>query len=54
MFGALTYIGNAPNLLVRSVASHRGVRMPSFFGYMAISCALLLPLFAMLTLLFFR
>jgi Na+/H+ antiporter NhaD/arsenite permease-like protein len=54
MLGALTYIGNAPNLLVRSVAAHRGVRMPGFFGYMAISCALLLPLFAMLTLLFFR
>ncbi len=54
MFGALTYIGNAPNLLVRSVAAHRGVRMPGFFGYMAISCALLLPLFGMLTLLIFR
>jgi Na+/H+ antiporter NhaD/arsenite permease-like protein len=54
MFGALTYIGNAPNMLVRSVAAHRGVRMPGFFGYMAVACALLLPLFAMLTLLFFR
>ena len=54
MFGALTYIGNAPNMLVRSVAAHRGVRMPGFFGYMFVACALLLPLFGMLTLLFFR
>jgi Na+/H+ antiporter NhaD/arsenite permease-like protein len=51
-FGALTYIGNAPNLMVRSIAAHRGVRMPGFFGYMAWSCALLLPLFALLTLLY--
>ena len=54
MFGALTYIGNAPNMLVRSVAAHRGVRMPGFFGYMVIACALLLPLFGLLTLLFFH
>jgi Na+/H+ antiporter NhaD/arsenite permease-like protein len=53
-FGAITYIGNAPNLMVRSIAAHRGVRMPGFFGYMAWSCALLLPLFALVTLLFFR
>jgi Na+/H+ antiporter NhaD/arsenite permease-like protein len=51
-FGALTYIGNAPNLMVRSIAAHRGVRMPGFFGYMAWSCALLLPLFGLLTLLY--
>ena len=36
-FGALTYIGNAPNMMVRGVAAHRGVRMPGFFGYMAYS-----------------
>ena len=52
-FGALTYIGNAPNLMVRSIASHRGVRMPGFFGYMAWSCALLLPVLALETWLFF-
>ncbi|MBV9655738.1 MAG: sodium:proton antiporter [Acetobacteraceae bacterium] len=52
-FGALTYIGNAPNLMVRAIASHRGVRMPGFFGYMGWSCALLLPVFALLTLLFY-
>ena len=52
-FGALTYIGNAPNMMVRGVAAHRGVRMPGFFGYMAYACALLLPGFVLLTLLFF-
>jgi Na+/H+ antiporter NhaD/arsenite permease-like protein len=52
-FGALTYIGNAPNLMVRSIASHRGVRMPGFFGFMAWSCVLLLPVFGLATLLFF-
>ncbi len=35
-FGALTYIGNAPNMMVRSIAAHRGVRMPGFFGYTAL------------------
>ncbi|HEY2132256.1 MAG TPA: sodium:proton antiporter, partial [Acetobacteraceae bacterium] len=38
-FGALTYIGNAPNMMLRSIAAHRGIRMPGFFGYMAWSCA---------------
>jgi len=52
-FGALTYIGNAPNMMVRSIAAHRGVRMPGFFGYMGLACLLLLPLFALVTLLFF-
>ena len=53
-FGALTYIGNAPNLMVRSIAAHRGVRMPGFFGYMGWAALLLLPLFALVTLVFFR
>ena len=52
--GAMTYIGNAPNFMVRSIASERGIRMPSFFGYMAWSIAVLLPLFALLTWVFFR
>lgn len=52
--GAMTYIGNAPNFMVRSIASERGIRMPSFFGYMAWSVAVLLPLFALLTWVFFR
>ena len=51
--GACTYIGNAPNFMVRSIAVHTGVKMPSFFGYMAWSVCLLLPLFGLLTLLFF-
>ncbi len=53
-FGAMTYIGNAPNLMVRSIAAHRGVRMPSFFGYTAFAAVLLLPLFALVTIVFFR
>ncbi|WP_158745538.1 sodium:proton antiporter [Acidisphaera sp. L21] len=51
--GAMTYIGNAPNFMVRSIASERGIRMPSFFGYMAWSAAVLLPLFGLVTLVFF-
>jgi len=51
--GAMTYIGNAPNFMVRSIASERGIRMPSFLGYMAWSCAVLLPVFALVTLVFF-
>ncbi|CAN5149602.1 sodium:proton antiporter [soil metagenome] len=52
--GALSYIGNAPNLMVKAIAEERGIRMPSFFGYMAWSCAVLLPLFAAMTFIFFR
>lgn len=48
-FGALTYVGNAPNMMVRSIAAHRGVRMPGFFAYIGIAGALLLPLFGLLT-----
>lgn len=53
-FGAMTYIGNAPNFMVRSIAQHRGWKMPSFFGYMLWSIGILLPLFAIITLIFFR
>ena len=52
--GALTYIGNAPNLMVKSVAEDRGVEMPSFFGYMVWSCGVLIPLFIIVTLIWFR
>ena len=52
--GAMTYLGNAPNFMVRSIASERGIRMPSFFGYMGWSCAVLLPTFLLVTLVFFR
>lgn len=51
--GALTYIGNAPNFMVKSIAESQNVAMPSFFGYMAWSCGLLLPLFLLLTILLF-
>ena len=51
--GANTYIGNAPNFLVRSIAEEGGVRMPSFFGYMGWSILFLGPLFALVTWLFF-
>ncbi|MGE8356668.1 MAG: sodium:proton antiporter, partial [Microvirgula sp.] len=52
--GALTYIGNAPNLMVKAIAEQRGIAMPSFFGFLLWSCAILLPLFLVLTWLFFR
>jgi len=51
--GANTYIGNAPNFMVKAIAEARGVRMPSFFGYMAYSGGILLPLFVLVTVLFF-
>ena len=50
--GANTYIGNAPNFMVYSMARNAGVKMPSFFGYMLWSGAILLPLFAAVTYLF--
>jgi Na+/H+ antiporter NhaD/arsenite permease-like protein len=53
-FGAMTYIGNAPNFMVRSIAQHRGWKMPSFFGYMAWSVGILIPIFLLITLIFFR
>jgi Na+/H+ antiporter NhaD/arsenite permease-like protein len=50
--GALTYIGNAPNFMVYAIARERGVKMPSFFGYMVWSACVLLPVFALLTYVF--
>jgi len=52
--GANTYIGNGPNFMVKAIAEQYGVKMPSFFGYMLYSAALLLPLFVIVTLIFFR
>ena len=52
--GANTYIGNAPNLMVKAIAEERGVKMPGFFGYMAWSGAVLIPLFVLMTLIWFR
>ncbi len=50
--GALTYIGNAPNLMIHAIAVERGVKMPSFFGFMVWSGAVLLPVFGLITFLF--
>jgi Na+/H+ antiporter NhaD/arsenite permease-like protein len=52
--GANTYIGNGPNFMVRSIAQERGIKMPSFFGYMGYSGAVLIPVFVIVTLVFFR
>jgi Na+/H+ antiporter NhaD/arsenite permease-like protein len=52
--GANTYIGNGPNFMVRAIAESQGVRMPGFFGYMAYSGAILLPVFVVITVIFFR
>jgi Na+/H+ antiporter NhaD/arsenite permease-like protein len=52
--GANTYIGNGPNFMVKAIAEQSGVRMPSFFGYMVYSGLILLPIFVILTLIFFR
>lgn len=51
--GANTYIGNAPNFMVKSIADENGVRMPSFFGYLLWSLCILVPVFALDTLIFF-
>ena len=52
--GANTYIGNAPNLMVKAVAEHNGMKMPTFFGYMKWSCGILIPLFLVFDWLYFR
>ncbi len=46
MMGAMTYIGNGPNFMVKAIAEQSGVRMPSFFGYMVYSFVVLLPILA--------
>jgi len=53
-FGAMTYIGNAPNLMVKSIVESYGVKMPNFFAYMAWSCLCLLPLLLAVMAVFFR
>jgi Na+/H+ antiporter NhaD/arsenite permease-like protein len=52
--GANTYIGNAPNFMVKAIAEEAKVPMPSFFGYMIYGGVILVPLFVVVTLLFFR
>ena len=53
LMGALTYLGNAPNLMVYAIAVERGIRMPGFFGYMLWSGAVMLPVLALATVVFF-
>lgn len=50
--GAMTYIGNGPNFMVKAIAEQSGVKMPSFFGYMAYSCFILLPVLIVMTIVF--
>lgn len=52
--GANTYIGNGPNFMVKAIAEEAGVPMPSFFGYMKYAVGILLPLFVVVTFVFFR
>ena len=51
--GANTYIGNGPNFMVKTIAEQAGVKMPSFFGYMVYSGLILIPLFILITFVFF-
>ncbi|MGH6866379.1 MAG: sodium:proton antiporter [Methyloceanibacter sp.] len=51
--GAITYIGNAPNFMVLSICEDRGIKMPNFLGYMLWSGAVLLPIFALNTWIWF-
>lgn len=51
--GAITYIGNAPNFMVKSIAEENKIKMPSFFGYMAWSVSILIPVFILDTIVFF-
>jgi len=53
MFGAMTYIGNGPNFMVKAIAEGSGYKTPSFFGYMFYSCSVLVPIFVLVTYLFF-
>jgi Na+/H+ antiporter NhaD/arsenite permease-like protein len=52
--GANTYIGNGPNFMVKSIAERSGIKMPSFGHYMLYSGAILIPIFVLVTLVFFR
>src|SRR5207253_7318376 len=53
VMGALTYIGNGPNFMVKAIADQAGYRTPSFFGYLGYSLLILLPTFALVTFIFF-
>jgi Na+/H+ antiporter NhaD/arsenite permease-like protein len=51
--GAITYIGNGPNFMVKAIAEENGIKMPSFFGYMLWSSLILIPIFILVSLVFF-
>ena len=51
--GAMTYIGNAPNFMVKAIAESRGVKMPSFFAYLGWALVILVPVFLLTSLIFF-
>jgi len=51
--GANTYIGNGPNFMIKAIAEENGIKMPSFFGYMLYSIGILIPIFILITLIFF-
>ncbi|MBF0106241.1 MAG: sodium:proton antiporter [Deltaproteobacteria bacterium] len=53
LMGANSYIGNGPNFMVKSIADHYGFKMPSFFGYLVRALAVLMPLYILITVLFF-
>lgn len=52
-FGPLTYLGNAPNLMIREIAARRGVRMPGFFTFAGIMALVLMPIYALMSVVFF-
>lgn len=52
-FGSMTYIGNAPNFMVKSICEEQNIKMPSFFGYMIYSAGILIPTFFLITIIFF-
>ena len=52
-FGSMTYIGNGPNFMIKSIAESNGIKMPSFFGYIiGFSLIILLPVFILVQLIF--
>ncbi|MCX6829292.1 MAG: sodium:proton antiporter, partial [candidate division Zixibacteria bacterium] len=52
--GAMTYIGNGPNFMVKTIAEDMKIKIPHFFGYMVYSILILIPIFIVVTLIFFR
>ena len=51
--GSMTYIGNAPNFMVKSISEENKIKMPSFFGYMIWSICILFPLFILVSVIIF-